>query len=233
MMKEDDIKYILEQYQDIQIQQLEPEQMEGYNHVFSPKFEKKIKRLFWCEKYFGNHIYIGYAIRKAAIIAIIILSVVAAAEVSAKVFGFRPWKVFTMYSEQNKMEQHIYKESADTGEKVPYATGVAPSYVPTDYKILEQKEENDGYQYMYLTGREKAEFQYLRLRIKNGLTIAYDAEYTSKENLIIKGYRGCLYYKGEECWMIWDDKQYTYFIGSDYVKEAKKEMLKMAESIYE
>ena len=96
-MTDETIKVLLEQYVDAEMDLLDPAQLPEHNHHFSSRYKKKIKKLFWCEKYFGTHIRTGYAARKAAVILLAFLSLAAAGEVSARVFGFQPWQYITQY----------------------------------------------------------------------------------------------------------------------------------------
>ncbi len=60
------------------------------------------------EKYFGSHLRLAYTVRKAAAVVIVILSLAAANQVSAKVFGFNAWKYLLSYDSKNKLEVREY-----------------------------------------------------------------------------------------------------------------------------
>ncbi len=233
MIKENELKNVLKQYQDMQIQKIEPEKMQGYNHVFSHKFEKKIKSLFRSEKYFGKHIYIGYIVRKIAVFVLVLISILAALEVGAKVFGFQPWLFNTTSYEQNEMEQRIYEEPVETDRKMSYVKNKLPLYIPTGYRNTDIKISNKEYSCIFWQGKGKSEIQYVRTLIIQGMVIAYDASYKQKENLLVNGFQGKCYYNGEECWIIWDDCEYSHCIISVSLSNAKREMVKMANSIYD
>ena len=60
---------------------------------FTKHYEKKIKRLIANEKYFGTHIRLANGMRRVAVLAVTVISLIAANTVSAKVFGFNPWEM--------------------------------------------------------------------------------------------------------------------------------------------
>lgn len=233
MIKENELKNVLKQYQDMQIQKIKPEKMEGYKHVFSHGFEKKIKVLFRSEKYFGKRIYVGYIVHKVAVIVLVLISVLAALEVGAKVFGFQPWSFCTTFSEQNGMEQRIYEESVKTDRQMPRVKNELPLYVPAGYGNIDIKISNKDCSCILWQGKEKSEIEYMRTLIAQGMVIAYDASYKQKENLLVNGFQGKCYYNGEERWIIWDDCEYSHCIISVSLNNAKREMVKMANSIYD
>ena len=79
-MNDQKIREILSAYVEEGMRQLNEEKMAGADHVYSPKYEKKIKRMLWTEQYFGKHLKLGYALRYAAVFALVVLSMFAANE---------------------------------------------------------------------------------------------------------------------------------------------------------
>ena len=53
-MNDQKIREILSAYVEEGMRQLNEEEMAGADHVYSPKYEKKIKRMLWTEQYFVN-----------------------------------------------------------------------------------------------------------------------------------------------------------------------------------
>ena len=107
-MNEESIKNFLTTCVYQEMNSFHPSQDEDYNHEFSKKFMKRWKRLNWSEKYFGSHLRLAYTVRKAAAVVIVILSLAAANQVSAKVFGFNAWKYLLSYDSKNKLEVREY-----------------------------------------------------------------------------------------------------------------------------
>ena len=82
-MTESELKEALKKYQEAKLKEIDEmvDQME--EHEFSRRFQRRIKKLFWCERYFGSRITLGLVMRKVAMIAIILTSLVVAGQVSA------------------------------------------------------------------------------------------------------------------------------------------------------
>ena len=108
-MNEESIKKFLTTCVYQEMNSFHPSQDEDYNHEFSKKFMKRWKRLNWSEKYFGSHLRLAYTVRKAAAVVIVILSLAAANQVSAKVFGFNAWKYLLSYDSKDKLEVRMKK----------------------------------------------------------------------------------------------------------------------------
>lgn len=74
------------------------------------------------EKYFGAICSLAYTVRKAAAVVIVILSLAAANQVSAKVFGFNAWKYLLSYDSKDKLEVREYvgqNQDEKTKESLP------------------------------------------------------------------------------------------------------------------
>ena len=126
-MNEESIKKFLTTCVYQEMNSFHPSQDEDYNHEFSKKFMKRWKRLNWSEKYFGSHLRLAYTVRKAAAVVIVILSLAAANQVSAKVFGFNAWKYLLSYDSKDKLEVREYvgqNQDEKTKEKIVTLHGV-------------------------------------------------------------------------------------------------------------
>jgi hypothetical protein len=101
-MTESELKEALKKYQEAKLKEIDEmvDQME--EHEFSPRFQRRIKKLFWSERYFGSRITLGLVMRKVAMIAIILTSLVVAGQVSARVFHFHPWESFSFFGKQEE-----------------------------------------------------------------------------------------------------------------------------------
>lgn len=105
-MTESELKEALKKYQEAKLKEIDEmvDQME--EHEFSPRFQRRIKKLFWSEWYFGSRITLGLVMRKVAMIAIILTSLVVAGQVSARVFHFHPWESFSFFGKQEESEEN-------------------------------------------------------------------------------------------------------------------------------
>lgn len=101
-MTESELKEALKKYQEAKLKEIDEmvDQME--EHEFSPRFQRRIKKLFRSERYFGSRITLGLVMRKVAMIAIILTSLVVAGQVSARVFHFHPWESFSFFGKQEE-----------------------------------------------------------------------------------------------------------------------------------
>ena len=101
-MTESELKEALKKYQEAKLKEIDEmvDQME--EHEFSPRFQRRIKKLFWSERYFSSRITLGLVMRKVAMIAIILTSLVVAGQVSARVFHFHPWESFSFFGKQEE-----------------------------------------------------------------------------------------------------------------------------------
>ena len=234
-MTDETIKVLLEQYVDAEMDLLDPAQLPEHNHHFSSRYKKKIKKLFWCEKYFGTHIRTGYAVRRAAVILLAFLSLAAAGEVSARVFGFQPWQYITQYLSENKMEQKNFTTpvSPDEGQNTPTAVRELPNYIPEGMKKYSEPDVTKKSCYADWCNSDETQWlQYVRMQIGDTTVVASDAEYTKKRKCSVAGYVAYFYEKGNENWLMWEDTKYTYYIASVSLPDSEKELKKVANSLY-
>jgi len=99
-MTEQELKELLCRYQDRELDRLDQLEAEMEDHEFSERFQKKMDRLFWTERYFGHQVKLGYMARKVAAVVAVATGLLLAGTVSAKVFHFDPWAaIFKPYQE--------------------------------------------------------------------------------------------------------------------------------------
>lgn len=212
-------------------------QMPGYDHTYSKNFNKRIRRMFWSEKYFGKKLHVGYAVRRIAIVALIILSLFTVNEVSARVFGFNPWNYLTSFLSDSKMEVKTYKESGQysgvlKGTEHITITKDVPESIPEGFERASIERGASGL-YVEWCRSGKEYLQYSRTKLVDSIRMATDGEYDSKEKTEIHGFVGNYCVKGDETWIIWDDTSYNHIIVATGVKDSKKLLKEMAESLYQ
>lgn len=235
-MTNQEVKDFLLGYVTEEMNLLTEQEMQGYDHEFSQSFQKTMKKMFWSEKYFGKRIRLGYAMRKIAIMVAIIAGLFSVNQVSAKVLGFNPWKYFTSFLYENKMETKEYVKPYEKNIKninLMKAKQKAPDVVPEGFSQT-VNEENKEAGSLYKEWQRGEEFlQYLRLELSSNSSISTDAEYEVKEKMEVCGYAGEICIKGSEVWILWDDANYRYEINATNVKNAKEILKNMAEEIYQ
>ena len=234
-MNEQEIRYYLLGYITEEMKVLDERELAGYGHEFSKRFHRKMKKIFWGEKYFGKHLHLAYAVRKIAAVVVIVAGLFAANQVSAKIFGINPWKYITSYVSEYKMESRSYKgldEEAVKSQKLVKAKKKVPSVEPEGMPQTVYQESKDTGA-LYLEWKKGNKYlQYMRTVIHEGEVVLTDAEYTKKEVDSLCGYECTYYTKGDEMWIAWDDAKYSYQIDATNIENPKELLKKMAEDIY-
>lgn len=236
-MSDEELKRFLCSYAEAEMSLIDAEKYQKFDADTSEKYKKKIKKLISTEKYFGKHIYIGYALRWVAIITLCILSLAGVNQVSAKVFGFNPWKYIVSYISDVRMEQKTYTHKEDvskTGDKqIHRAKRDVPNYVPIGLVEVQSEKEGNDFVFVMWQGKDEEHIvHYGRNKVVEGMASTADAEYEKKEKCVVAGYETYFYQKDKESWIEWTDKDYLYQIFMKNMNNPKKELLKMSESIY-
>lgn len=230
-MTEKQIVAFLQGYITDEMNLLEESEMLDYEHEFSKNFRKKIRRMFWSEKYFGDKIHFGYVVRRIAIIVLIVASLFTANQVSAKVLGFDLWKYVVSFLAENKMTEKTYTEKrALKQEEQLEAKKDVPETIPVQFKENVRLEDTNDLYVEWKYGEQY--LQYDRVKLLEGTSVATDEEYDYKEKITVSGYRCEYCTKGQEAWIMWDDSKYSYQIIATNIKEAEEVLIKMVEDIY-
>lgn len=231
-MTDKQIAEYLKDYIKEEMNLLEESDMPKYQHEFSKSFSKKMQRMLWSEKYFGSNLYIGYTIRRIAVIVFIVASVFVTNQVSAKVFGFDVWEYVVSFLTENDMEEKTYiKKDVSKHEERIDAKKDVPQNIPEYYMETARFDDADS---IYVEWNyEDTYLQYNRIVLAEGMSIVTDAEYDYKENINILGYECEFCVKDDEVWIIWDDKNYRYQVIATNVNNSKEMLVKIAEDIYQ
>ena len=233
VMNDLEIKEYLMGYIIEEMELLQEKDMHGYEHVFSPKFDKRIKKILWSEKYFGKNLKVGYFVRKVAIIFIVLATLFTVGEVSAKVFGFNPWEYVRSFWQDSQMDVRIYQKKTDTKEREKTNSKARKDIPAMNVKGLKQVAKEKDEHSLYVEWNDGNRYvQYERDNINKDTVIASDGEYDLKQTIEINGYTGFYCVKGDEETIMWDDEEYNHMIIATNLKNAKKELLDMANDIY-
>lgn len=152
-------------------------------HSFRKTYCKKRKALFQNEKYFGEHIAFGNFIRRAAMVLIIVLSLVAVNGISARVFGFNPWKT-TIRSLGDVLEVRYHGRKEETLNQDGLAKRIydLPQYIPEGYETDVSEVTKEARMALW-ENKEKDSIGYSAIMINETLVGLQNAEYKSKENV--------------------------------------------------
>lgn len=228
-MDERKLREQLELYQNMCMDALNPKKMTGYNHKYSKKFSRKMKKLLWSRKHFGNDIRLGYIVRRVAIFVATLLSLLAANEVSARLFGFDAWKTIRSMVDGGKGVQIEYKK-IKSEEELAKPKHKEPTYVPEGFAEIERDETTSFFGINWKKSENEL-LRYSRDRLAEGDLTVYDAEYDKKKKASVADFNASVIYDNGEIRLIWCDESYEYMI--DCYQVAEEELFKMAESIYQ
>lgn len=230
-MTEQEIKEILQSYVNQEMETVREDEMPGYEHVYSKKYEEKKNRLFFDERKFGKKFYFEHMVRRVAMIAVIILSLFMVNEVSAKTLNFNPWKYIISYISSCRMDvkKYVGLTNDKTKKEITVKRNI-PKQIPEDMKRTSFYSDNESVYVEWKNGDKY--LQYSRENLADDIYMAGDSEYQNKEKIDICGMSGYYYIKEKEEWIVWNDKQYNYMIMATDFSDAKNVLLKMAESIY-
>ena len=102
--------------------------------------------------------------------------------------------------------------------------------VPSDYHETERSSDSKSIYVEWTDG--SSTIQYNRVLIEAASAISTDLGYDSRDKIEICGYKGWIYTKGSEQWIIWDDTSYRYQIIATNVDDSRQLLTDMAEDIY-
>lgn len=235
-MTDQEIKDLLTSYVGAEMALIDAEVPTEQDYRYSKSYNKRIRRMFWSEKYFGSRLHLGYMVRRAAVVAIIILGLCVTNEVSARVFGFSPWEFVTSFLAGSKMDVKTYVKPEEQPRQpvetaLPAITRDVPVLIPEGFEQTAFN-QNDGDVYAGWGKTEKESLQYMRCGLSTGVSIATDGEYRSKEKITIHGYVGEYCVKEDKIWITWEDAFYQHIITAVSVENPKEMLINMAESLY-
>ena len=233
-MTDDEIRKVLKGYVAAEMALLpEDDEIPGFP-PFSRRYKRRMRELLGAHRYFGGRVNVYRIVRKAAIFVIVLLSLISANTISARVLGIDPWNYITSFVSDVIMEKKTYvkNESVDMSQ-IPKPVSDRPSYVPEGYEQTGQ--HIDGAYVVDISWKNNDKYiSYSRVEMLGGaFTKITDAEYESVKNVSIAGVLGKLYKKGAEYWLDWSDENYSYDIDSEGVDNPEVELKRMAESIYQ
>ena len=204
------------------LQSLDEELAAAPEHVFSKRFERRMKRLIRLER-LGLY---GHgrkrALRAAAVALLVAAGVILAAVLSVEASRVKLVEWFKKVAEEYTMLQFEPKEQNTDNEFVIKL----PEYVPEGYQLDNQIKTEIGYRYFYRTDGGM-EIMYRQGRITAG-GILLDTEDAKTSTVRIGEWEAMLVEKNGYAQLVWNDDQYLYFLSGNI---DTKELLKMARSL--
>ena len=192
-------------------------------YQFSPKFEKKLKRLTRRV----NHPILYRSLRMVASVLLVFLIgfgsiLTVSSEARTFVFGWMRVRYQSMY-------EYFFEGEIENPENVTYY----PQWLPEDCKFETSYSTLGGEVYIYFTPRDSlVQFSYIS---KSNEKLYMDGVDAEQKDVMINGGSGKLYIshnEGETSNLVWMDKSRTvlFSISGDYDEEV---LIKMAENIVE
>lgn len=192
-------------------------------YQFSPKFEKKLKRLTRR----ANHPILYRSLRMVASVLLVFLIgfgsiLTVSTEARTFVFGWMRVRYQSMY-------EYFFEGEIENPENVTYY----PQWLPEDCKFETSYSTLGGEVYIYFTPRDSlVQFSYIS---KSNEKLYMDGVDAEQKDVMINGGSGKLYIshnEGETSNLVWMDKSRTvlFSISGDYDEEV---LIKMAENIVE
>lgn len=102
---------------------------------------------------------------------IVILSLAAANQVSAKVFGFNAWKYLLSYDSKDKLEVREYvgqNQDEKTKESLPDVIHEKPTFVPKGFRYYSHDELSSWEMHFMMNGEMKKRIHYSIAVVKLG-----------------------------------------------------------------
>ena len=201
------------------------EQLENrvyYEHEFSKKFERKMKRLIRREAHPWLEIVSGVA-GKAAVVFAAFAGVSLILTMSVEAYRLRFFeKVKTLWE-----DSFLYSYIGGTKED-GFRCGI-PAYIPDGYTGEEL--ENDGVHYtVYYTNEKGNEIVWSQTLIEGGEQMVFDSEYDKEVIIEIEGAPAIFHlYESGYLWIYYERDGYVFFVDSDALEI--DEMVKILESI--
>ena len=204
----------------------------------SKRYRRRLNRVF--RKYGfrvpGTERKPGYRHRVAFATVAACFSLLFSATVGAKVLGILPWEYQSSHVSGIEMEEREYQEPTgdEAADSVKKRISDEPLYVPEGLKETERTENKWAVTITWLS-EEARGIQYFSGKIYEGMNISIDDECDYEERIAVAGYIGTYREKTKEkvSWITWDDEDYNHLIDATDIPNAKDELLKMAESMYE
>ena len=204
----------------------------------SKRYRRRLNRVF--RKYGfrvpGTERKPGYRYRVAFASVAACFSLLFSVTVGAKVFGIYPWEYQKSHVSGIEMEERIYQEPTgdEAADSVKKRISDEPLYVPEGLKEMERIKRDTVLMVAWLANEESGVI-YSSRKLEKGANFSIDDECDHEERIAVAGYIGTYREKTKEreSWIIWDDEDYNYVIDATDIPNAKEELLKMAESMYE
>ena len=176
---------------------------EELNHVFSRRFERKMKALLKYERRtpWERKFYRGMKIAFAALAVILVLAFSSAMSVKASRLSIIEFFVEVF----EELTSYSAKDEKQTGE---IAHPVEPKYVPFGYELFRKEEDNQGHTVVY-RNKENDLITYRQAAL-SAASYLWDSEKSVTKELVIDDCRVGIIEEEEKFTVYWSDEEYIY-----------------------
>lgn len=234
-MEREYLQKILEEYANSRLDTVYSEDnFKDEEIIPSKRHQRRMKKIIWCERYFGTHIKLGYTVRRVAVAGAVVLSLAAANHVSAKVFGVNPWEMLVKSIDgaveiqfaKPKKTGSIGRSSREFGER----KRLVPAAIPAGYQCMEEHAVQGKNNWTIWQKGEKG-ITYTGTIIQPNTTVDLSAKYIRKERTVVAGYAAEYLVYENDITIVWNDFEYQNVIYATGLE--KEELRRIAESLYE
>ena len=231
-MTDQELKKVLQEYAAYDAGRYRREDVTENAWEPSARFRRRIRRLFRTERFFGEHLRIAQGLGKVAAIVLVIGSLAAVGDVSARALGIRPWKYVSMEQLRDVgMESRVYSGNSTVTNEEAKEQNTIPTYVPEGFE--QTYTDIDEWSAYSEWEKENSLIQYGRSTLKKNTVIIEDTDYLDVKNADIRGYYARICSKEHEVRIIWEDEYYYHNLSFTECELSEEEMLKMVDSIYD
>lgn len=240
-MTDEMIKEVIRGYVNAEMELLPDTDKLPEHPPYSRRFNRKMKRIKRAGDYFGGHLKLYNTLSRVAAAVVIVVCLGTANQVSGTVFGINPWKeVTSIFHEDTGMEQRTYErnDSGNDGsaEKAVKPVSDVPIYIPEGYAETDKQENSTTIAAQWQKTEKFGDVKgiaYSRDVISEGDTFIEDTDYDEVQTTDVMGYIAKIYYKSDRVWISWADDEYMYTIWTNDIRDAKRMLKRMSESLYQ
>ncbi|EQF26864.1 DUF4367 domain-containing protein [Clostridioides difficile] len=211
------------------LDQLPPD--EELNHVFSKRFERKMKKLIRQEK---RNPFIKYTVIYLKRVVVVFLIVVTGLfTITMSVDALRNQFIKIVIEIYEDLTEFIFSKDIQTDKELDFILK-EPKYIPKGFKEVERESSKES----IFIGYENTKGDEIRYRSNqiNSSSVIIDTENAEVSNITINKNKAKYVVKDDTIILFWNDEKDTYTIyldsiNKEHLKNYKEELLKIAENI--
>jgi hypothetical protein len=206
-------------------QELGPDAV-GVSPEKQEEFRNRLERLLLNKKRRENRFAAVRILQKVAVIALVIIATVTVTIFSVEAFRVRVLNLFMeIKPEYTEFRLEEEDQSEGAARSVDWTDAYVPAYVPEGYRVESAENGSDMKTIVFINDEEKI-IHYSQF--SENVSLNYDTENASMEDVTVNGNAGTLIVKGDNYSVIWQQANSIFVVMTQINEE---ETLKIAESI--